>query len=124
MAKLVWIVDDDQGILEVTEIVLHEAGFDVQKISSAKQFNDMLKSVLPDLILLDIRIADLNGTDAAKQLKSDIRTKHIPIIMMSADTDLTQKFKEVGADGYIKKPYDIADLEEMVKKYIKTSTIK
>jgi len=118
MAHLVWIIDDDPGILEVTQIVLEEAGFEVRKVDSENALEKNLHGRLPDVILLDILIAGIDGKDVAKRLKSDERTKHIPIIMMSADINLPEKAKEAGADDFLKKPYDIYELEKMVKSHV------
>ncbi|MEO6508371.1 MAG: response regulator [Patescibacteria group bacterium] len=118
MGNLVWIIDDDKGILEVTQIVLQDAGLTVKTIECERELDEALKGELPNVILLDIMIAGIEGTEVAKRLKSDQKTKHIPIIMMSANTDLPEKAKIAGADSFIKKPYDIYDLEKKVKSYL------
>lgn len=118
MHKTVWIIDDDRGILEVTQIVLQEAGFNVLALDSQDALNMQLeKKVLPDMILLDILISGADGRDISKKLKSNPSTQQIPVIMMSADTNIEEKCKEAKADGFIKKPFDIDQLEKTVKKY-------
>ncbi len=118
MAKLIWVVDDDEGILDVTRIVLTEAGFDVETINSEKKLEKHLQTQLPHLILLDVLIGGVDGADVARKLKKLSTTKEIPIIMMSANIDIKIKALESGVDDYIKKPYDILDLEKMVRSYL------
>jgi DNA-binding response OmpR family regulator len=117
MKKLVWIVDDDEGILEVTQIVLEEAGFDVRRLPSYEELCEALYDTLPHLILLDVSISGKDGTEIAKELKNTPQTGSIPIVMMSADANIDVKTREGGADSFIKKPFDIQDLEKKVRKY-------
>lgn len=115
MAHTIWIIDDDPGILEVTEIVLQEAGYHVKVINNILAIDEFLQEKKPDLILLDILMSGFDGRDVAKKLKGNPETAKIPIIMMSADTHIEQKSQEAGADSYIRKPFDISALEELVK---------
>jgi CheY-like chemotaxis protein len=118
MQKLVWVVDDDQGILDVTEIILNDAGYKVITIPSEESLAHHLKSKLPSLILLDISISGLDGREVAQRIKSDIRTKQIPIVIMSADANIETKAKDAGVEKYLKKPFDIIQLETIVKTLI------
>ena len=118
MSSTIWIIDDDPGILEVTEIVLIEAGYNVKVVNDVSILEDLLKESKPDLILLDILMSGFDGRDIAKKLKGNDETKNIPIIMMSADTHIEQKAQEGGADTYLRKPFDITDLETIVKRYV------
>ncbi len=117
MKKLIWVIDDDEGILEVTKIVLEEAGFDVQTIDNMQDFNDNLKKELPACLLLDISISGMSGIDISQNLKSNAETKNIPVIIMSANPDIEQKSKEARADSFLKKPFDIDVLEKKVREY-------
>lgn len=119
MGKCVWIIDDDRGILDVTQIVLKEAGFEVLPIESEEVLLKHLKQSSPDIILLDVIISGDEGREIAKRLKRHEKTRNTPIIMMSAHMDIEKKAKEAGVQDFIKKPYDIADLEAIVRKYIK-----
>ena len=119
MKKTVCVVDDDAGILEVTEIVLRDAGFEVQPIASISDLFIKLEQKLPNIILLDLTVSGENGEDVAKKIKSNFRTKDIPLLIMSADINIEKKAQKAGADSFIKKPYDIYELEKTVKKYIK-----
>lgn len=118
MSKVIWVIDDDPGIREVTQIILEEAGFEVKTIGSKKELTVHLKTTCPDVILLDIQLSGLSGSEVAVLLKSNEKTKSTPIIMMSADADLERKTKEAGANDYLRKPYDIEALEAIVNKYV------
>jgi len=122
MKKKIWIIDDDQGILEAITMILEEEEYQTTKISNEKALNREMKNEIPMLILLDILLSGLDGRDLAKKLKSDRRTKEVPIIMMSADTHIEQKAKEAGVDDFIRKPFDIGDLIEKIKIHTKKNS--
>jgi two-component system cell cycle response regulator DivK len=113
--KLVWIIDDDPGIREVTQIVLEEAGFMVKTISSEKELQTQWSIGLPQVVLLDIFIPAVDVKDVVNKLRK--AEPNLKIVVMSANTNIEQKTKELGADSFLKKPYDIADLEKVVKDY-------
>lgn len=116
----VWIIDDDPGILEVTEIVLQEEGYATTTIQNESELDLRLeKKIVPHLILLDVLMSGTDGRDIAKKLKSLNSTKDIPIVMMSADTKIEEKVKEAGVNDYIKKPFDIEELIKKVYQYTK-----
>ena len=118
MEHIIWIIDDDPGILEVTEIVLKEAGYNVRAISDVEHLESYLAQEKPTLILLDILMSGFDGREVAKKLKKNLETGHIPIIMMSADTHIKEKTHEAGADAYLRKPFDIEQLEDIVQQFI------
>lgn len=117
--KKIWIVEDDEGISEVTSLILQEKGYQASSIFSEEELFQMLEESEPDLILLDIFLYNANGADIAKKLKSNDETKNIPIVMMSADTQIVAKVQESGADDYIKKPFELSDLVRVIEKNIK-----
>src|SRR5690606_30701255 len=117
--KNIWIVEDDEGISEVTSLILQEKGYQASSIFSEEELFQMLEESEPDLILLDIFLYNANGADIAKKLKSNDETKNIPIVMMSADTQIVAKVQESGADDYIKKPFELSDLVRVIEKNIK-----
>ncbi|OGK37451.1 hypothetical protein A3F03_01040 [Candidatus Roizmanbacteria bacterium RIFCSPHIGHO2_12_FULL_41_11] len=116
-SKLVWIIEDDEGILEVTQIVLKNAGYQTELIQNEKIFHQKIHGRLPNVILLDVLLSGSDGRDIAKILKSDANTKHIPIIMMSADITVGEKAKLAKIEDFIKKPFDIDDLLALINKW-------
>lgn len=113
------IVDDDPSILEVIKIVLEEAGYEVIIISDPKQVEKKIHKSLPSLILLDVWVAGRNGQEIAKKIKHDKITAKIPIIMISALSNIQEISKKAKVDGFIEKPFDIDELLKTVKKHIR-----
>lgn len=119
MKKPVWVVDDDEAILEVFNIILQEDGYNVEIIQDTRTIKDKLKKNKPGLIFLDLLMSGVDGRDIAKFFKNNPDTQNIPIIIMSADTTIEEKAKNAMADTYLKKPFHINDVTQLVKKYLK-----
>ena len=115
--KNVLLTDDDAAVLDVMTIILEEAGYSV---SQARNGEDVLSKEKhqPDLILLDLSMAGMNGSVVCEHLKSQPSTQHIPVIIVSANNDIKEISERVGADGYLSKPFDMDDLVSTVEKYI------
>lgn len=112
------VVDDDEGILEVIDIILTQEKYHVEAVRSEDQLQEVLKDHLPSLILLDVLMSGVDGREISRHLKSNPKTKNIPIIIMSANTKVSTKAEEAHADGYLQKPFDINELLETVRRYI------
>ena len=117
--KKILIIDDDEGILSAFEAMLEDEEYTVQTSCTIEPLLSLQKENMPDLILLDVLLSGADGREICKQLKSQEATKHIPIIMISATTNLETLAKNAGAEDFIAKPFDMNDLLEKVKKYIK-----
>lgn len=115
------ILEDDQEIRNVIEILLQEEGFELQLSSSFSDLKKNIKNAMPDLFLLDVMLPDGNGAEICKDLKTDIFTKHIPIIVMSAQSNSEQKAIDAFADDFVSKPFDIDDILERINAQIKRS---
>lgn len=115
MSKRILICDDDEGIVDVTSIVLKESGYEIMSITDSENIYDAIEEFKPDLILLDLWMPILNGEEITKNLKSNRSTSGIPIIIVSASKDTEKTAYAIGADSFICKPFDIAELEETVK---------
>ncbi len=116
--KKILVADDDTAILDVLTLMLEDAGYEVTSTVDGQTVRKVL-SELPDLILLDIWMSGTDGRDICKQLKSIKKTKHIPIIMISANKDTRKIAKEAGADDFIAKPFGMKELLAKVEKYTK-----
>ena len=118
MRKILF-VDDEADLLKVTSMRLRKDGYEVFGAVDGPEALEMAHSKMPDLIILDVYLPGMNGDDVAKILKEDERAKTIPIILISADVEtLEARSKECGADGFLTKPIETRDLEDMVKKHI------
>ena len=114
---LIYIVEDDEGIREIEEFALKNAGHKVVGFENAKGFYKQLEAVIPDLILLDVMLPDENGNEIVRKLRSNANTKQVPVIMVTAKTTELDLVKGLdgGADDYIKKPFSIVELTSRVK---------
>ncbi|MBC6109349.1 response regulator transcription factor [Pedobacter fastidiosus] len=119
--KRIHILEDDQEIRNVIEILLKEEGFELQLSSSFSELKKNIQDAMPDLFLLDVMLPDGNGAEICEDLKTDIFTKHIPIIVMSAQNNSEQKAIDAFADDYISKPFDIYDVLARINAQLKRS---
>ncbi len=103
----VLIVDDLPNNVRLLSIMLTEKGYQVRKAISGQMALNTVRSLIPDLILLDINMPDLNGYQVCEQLKADEKTREIPVIFISALDDVLDKVKafQVGGVDYISKPF-------------------
>lgn len=118
MNKNILICEDEEGIVEVTKIVLEEKGYNVIAVPDNTQIFDIVEKVKPNLILLDLWMPGLSGEEIARKLKNDPETKEIPIIIVSANRYTKNIAEDVGADNFLEKPFDIDALEKIVQQYI------
>lgn len=116
MIKKVLIVDDDYSIVDVVEIILKDAGFEVINTTQGSEAILLALKEKPDLILLDILMSGFDGREITKKLKRNGRTKNIPVIIMSANKFTKEIAKQIGADDFILKPFEMSDLLAKVRK--------
>jgi len=112
------LADDDLAIVDTMSMMLEDAGYEVETVVDKAVVQETRKH-LPDLLLLDIWMSGMDGREICKQLKSKEKTKHIPIIMISANKDTGRLAKEAGADDFLTKPFEMADLLEKVAKFVR-----
>ncbi len=117
--KKILVADDDPGIVDVMQIVLEDGGYSVITTMNGKNVMKLCaQSPAPDLIFLDIWMSGMDGKIICRELKSDPATKHIPVIIFSANRDTREIAAECGAEDFILKPFEIKDLLVMAEKYI------
>lgn len=109
--SLVFVVEDNEEVLHFLESNLNEY-YKVRAFADGQHCIDALESEWPDLIISDVFMPRLNGIELCNMVKSDIKTSHIPIILLTAATGIDNKLKGigVGADAYINKPFDFGHL--------------
>ena len=115
--KRVLVVDDDVSILEVIKIILEDGGYEVSTAQDILEVKGKIGEVTPDLILLDIWLSGGDGGKIAEMLKKNSKTCSIPIIMISAHNDGRAIALKSKVDGFLAKPFDMADLLSVVKKH-------
>jgi DNA-binding response OmpR family regulator len=117
MAKRVLIVDDEPNIVASLQFLLEDAGLEVQAAADGQQALARMASFAPDLVLLDVMMPVLNGYEVCQRLRSDPRTQGVRVLMLSAkgrDVEIA-KGLELGADGYITKPFSSRELLAKVR---------
>lgn len=117
MAANILIVEDEESILELIAINLHQAGFNPIRALNAEYAENIIREALPDLIILDWMLPGMNGADFAKRVRSNSNTKSVPIIMLTAKSEEDDKLKglDIGADDYMTKPFSPKELIARIK---------
>ena len=120
MTYKILVVDDHKLNLELARQVLTYHGYEVLEAENGQDGVRLAKEARPDLILMDIQMPVLDGLEAARLLKEDPETRHIPVLALTsyAMKGDREKAMAAGMDDYITKPIDIRTLPEIVKKYI------
>ncbi len=113
------VVDDDPEILHFLKFELCN-DFEVFLAEDGRIALEKAYEIIPDLVISDVMMPELDGLTLCKELKTNIKTSHIPIILLTAKSTVEDKIEgiEVGADSYISKPFDIRHLRIRIKKLI------
>jgi two-component system phosphate regulon response regulator PhoB len=111
------IIEDDRDIVEMLEYNLSEAGYEAVSALDGKVGLELAVKETPDLIILDIMLPVTNGFEICRMLKQDDETSHIPIIILSAKSQETDKVVglELGADDYVTKPFSPRELVARIR---------
>ena len=107
--RRVLVVDDEKDIVELISYNLTRAGFEVLTASDGKDALELAQREVPDLVVLDLMLPGLDGTEVARRLKADSRTAAVPIVMLTAkgeETDVVVGLT-IGADDYVTKPFSM-----------------
>ena len=125
MAGHILIVDDEPGIRQMLSFTLAGDGYGCAGAGDIEEAQASLLSRRPDLILLDWMLPGISGIDFARRLKRDSRTADIPIIMLTAKTEESDKIKglDSGADDYITKPFSTRELLARVRAVLRRTKV-
>ena len=117
------VVEDDIDIGNMLKIYFSGMDFDVDVAVRGSDALEKTKQVLPHLIVLDIMLPDIDGYEVCRNLRTNMRTSHIPVIFLTQKDERSDKLQglELGADDYITKPFDIEELKLRVQGAIKRS---
>lgn len=121
MSKKILILDDDSDILFFCTYVFENMDFAVTSSTHCNNIISQVEAAAPDMILIDNWIPDIGGVKATQQIKASQHLKDIPVILFSANSNLNELAEEAGADDYLRKPFDLDELEELALKHIKVS---
>jgi DNA-binding response OmpR family regulator len=111
------VVDDDESILDAVSMILEDSGYKVGTLLKGGETYSKVEKFKPDLILLDVLISGNDGRHICKNLKQDLKTKNIPIVMISAHPSAKHGSKECGAEDFLSKPFESSELLIKVQKY-------
>lgn len=120
---LIYILEDDRNIREIEEIALKNADYEVVSFETAAEFGKRLKERVPDLLLLDLMLPDADGLRLVTQLRQNVMTMSLPVIMVTAKTTEIDKVwgLDSGADDYLTKPFSVMELISRVKALLRRS---
>lgn len=113
--QYIFLCDDDSDIIDVTRIIL-ETRFEVIVFRNCEDIVQAAERIQPKLILLDLWMPETGGENIAIELKSNSKTRKIPLYLFSAVNNLPAIARKVSADGYLSKPYDLKQLEALLNK--------
>lgn len=120
---MIFCVEDDNNIRELVVYTLETTGFKARGFEDGSRFLEALALDTPELILLDIMLPGEDGISLLKQLKASVKTRDIPVIMMTAKGTEYDKVKglDLGADDYVTKPFGMMELVSRVKAVLRRS---
>ena len=108
----VLIVDDERDLVRLLEFNLQQAGFETAVAYGGEEALHKVRQRTPDLVVLDLMLPDIPGTEVCRQIKASPRTRHVPVLMLTARTDEVDRVVgfEVGADDFVTKPFSVREL--------------
>jgi DNA-binding response OmpR family regulator len=115
------IIEDDLDVAEMLNAYFRVQGYDVFTVNWGEDGVRSCQTVHPDLVILDIRLPDIDGYEVARRLRADRRTTDVPIIFLTEKRERSDKLQglELGADDYITKPFDVQELRLRVRNALK-----
>jgi CheY-like chemotaxis protein len=114
--KKILVADDDPAILDMLTLFFEDIGYEVETTTDGASLRTFPHG-LPDL-LLDIWMSGSNGRDLCLYLKSQEATRHLPILLVSANRETEAIAREAGADDFVTKPFDLDDLVGTVERFL------
>ena len=122
--KKILIVEDEEDVIELIRYNLAKEGFNCDAAYNGQEALKKAQATLPDLVLLDLMLLEVDGLEVCKRLKSSPQTEHIPIVMVTAKSDEADIITglELGADDYITKPFSPKVLVARVRAVLRRKT--
>jgi len=115
MMQKILVVDDNEDILVILKNFLSIKGFEVMVSLSCSEAMDIFYSFKPEVVLLDINVGQEDGRVMCERIKSEADYKHIPVILISANTDGLQSYQQHGAFAGVEKPFNLPHLLQTIK---------
>ena len=122
-SRRILCIEDDPEMIDLIRLILGRRGFEVQGARGGRQGLEMLREQLPDLVLLDLMMPEMDGWKVYQQMKADERTQSIPVIVVTAmaqDIDKVLGLHIAKVDDYIGKPFTPQDLLNSVERVLES----
>ncbi len=121
MKKKILIVDDEAYLVDIQEQIIKREGYESITAENGKQAVEIAAAQLPDLILLDFSLPDMDGLEVARLIHANPKSQSTPIIVVTGGTSLEQKDKclEAGFSDYINKPFKPEQIRSSIRKLLK-----
>lgn len=125
MSGRLLLVDDEPGLREAVQAYLEDSGFTVDVASNANEGWDILQSNLPELVITDIMMPQINGYQFLQKLREDPRFKALPVVFLTAKGMTTDRIQgyQAGCDAYLSKPFDPEELVAMVENLLQRRAV-
>ena len=114
-------IEDEQEMIDLVRLILNRKGFEIVGANGGREGLDAVRRVLPDLVLLDLMMPDMDGWDVYQQMKADESTQNIPVIVVTAKAQSIDKVLGLHiakVDDYISKPFSPQELVDSVEKVL------
>jgi len=115
MAKKILVVDDQKELVEAMKMRFENEGYEVIEAYNGEECLEKAKKELPDLIIMDVTMPQMDGYEAVREIKRDEAIKHIPIFMLTGKEQMEEIFRVESVQEYIVKPFDYKDLLGLIK---------
>lgn len=126
MTDKILIIEDEPDILRLLEFNLRSVGYSTLRATTGREGLDKAKLEKPSLVLLDLMLPDIRGTEVCMQLKGDPQTAHIPVVMLTARSEEVDRIVgfELGADDYITKPFSSRELTLRIRAILRRGRVQ
>lgn len=124
MSKEILCIDDDPGMIELVQLIMRKDGYTINGASNGAEGLDALQQSIPDLILLDIMMPEMDGWETYKRLKNTSQFKDIPVIILTARSSTFEEViarERAGVDDYITKPFTSTELRMRIESVLEQS---
>jgi two-component system phosphate regulon response regulator PhoB len=123
MSLRIMIVEDEEPLLELLRYNFESAGYEVETVAHGEEAETRLKEQVPDVLVLDWMLPGLSGIELCRRLRQKPRTKHLPLIMLTARGEEADRVRglDTGADDYVVKPFSVSELVARVGALLRRS---
>lgn len=123
-APKILVVEDDPALAEILKELFRFSGYQVHTSSGNEDILQLAEQFIPDLVLLDYRLPNVNGGELCNQLKQNDKTKCIPVIIYSAFPKVMLSPENYGCDAFVSKPFELSDLIEKIETLLAKASYK